>query len=85
MIFGDKNSFAIESELHSFASHESLRGLGFFVIYINGVIYGNRSDCATALACTHDEVAARLANRGFIGSMRYPPVTPEPLPNQSGN
>lgn len=64
MVIGDKNEFAIETEM--FKAYESLGFLagGFFVIYINGFCYGVRELDATMLACSYNEVKFRLSKRG---------------------
>jgi hypothetical protein len=64
MIVGNPSRFAIESEFSVAYSRPSHRALGFFVIYLEGTAYGVRSDTATLLACSFDEVEKRLRQRG---------------------
>ena len=47
MLFGGKDSFAIEFEIKTLYHNESFIGCGFFVVYINNFIYGIREDDAT--------------------------------------
>ncbi len=64
MIFGDPSIFAIESGLTTAYEAVSLRGLGFFVIYLGGYRYGIRAPDATTLALPFDGIERRLADRG---------------------
>jgi len=64
MIVGSTAGFAIESELSRAYERLSFRGLGFFLIHLEGMSYGVRAEDATLLACSCDEVAERLAARG---------------------
>lgn len=64
IIVGDKSRFAIESYVTEYFERLSQRALGYFVIYIGGKVYGNRSAGATLLACSFDAVNRRLARRG---------------------
>ena len=63
MIVGT-DTFAIESGISEAYEHPSLRGLGFFQIRLAGIAYGVRSMDATLLACSFDEVAKRVRDRG---------------------
>jgi len=65
MIIGDPNKFALESEMSQAFERLSLMGLGFFVIHINGHLYGVRSSDATMLANSFDRVSQRLTDRGI--------------------
>ncbi|MGA9793666.1 MAG: Imm42 family immunity protein [Terriglobales bacterium] len=64
MIIGDPSVFAIESSITRAYERLSLRGLGFFVIYVNGRCYGKREPDNTMLACSHDVVEKCIAMRG---------------------
>ena len=64
MIVGDRNLFAIESSITEALPSLGQRALGYFVIHILGKIYGVREPNASLLACSFDEVCARLARRG---------------------
>ncbi len=64
MIIGDPSTFAIESGITTAYNRLSLRGLGFFTIFIDGMRYGVHSPDATMLASSLDSVEARLARRG---------------------
>lgn len=64
MLIGDPNEFAIEFEIFRAFESKSLLGLGYFVIYLGGVMYGVRKHDATALAVSFDEVGRRLEARG---------------------
>lgn len=64
MIIGAKSIFAIESEINCFYPQPSLRGLGFFVIHLQGETYGIKSPDATALACSYDAVISRINRKG---------------------
>jgi Immunity protein 42 len=63
-IFGDPSIFAIESEINIPFEKLSQRALGYFVLYVEGNCYGNRSPDASMLACSFDAVDRRIANRG---------------------
>jgi hypothetical protein len=62
--FGSLAQFAIESGIAVPFENLSQRALGFFVLYVSGERYGNRSPDATMLACSFDAVSGRLARRG---------------------
>ena len=64
MMIGNPAVFAIESEISRAYERLSFRALGFFVLHIGGVSYGVRKPEATMLACSFDEVQARMAFRG---------------------
>ncbi len=64
MIFGDTNTFAIESEISVAYERLSLRALGFFALHVGGRCYGVRDWDATMLACSFDSVGARIKDRG---------------------
>ena len=64
MISGNPSIFAIESNISRAYERMSLRGLGFFVIYVSGRCYGVRTPENTMLSCSYDEVAARISMRG---------------------
>lgn len=64
MIIGDPSKFALESEVSKFYGRLSFRGLGFFRIHLGGVAYGVKAPNATLLACSFDQVRARLDSRG---------------------
>jgi hypothetical protein len=64
MVIGDPVIFAIESSITRAYQQLGLRALGFFVIHVKGLCYGKRSEDATMLACSFDEVGKRIAMRG---------------------
>jgi hypothetical protein len=64
MMIGNTALFAIESGITQAYDRPSLRALGFFVIHIGGRRYGVYKPDATMLACSFDEVTARIAARG---------------------
>jgi hypothetical protein len=64
MIVGDTSLFAIESEITRAFERPSWRGLGFFVIHVAGQCYGIKSPSQSMLACSFDEVGARITGRG---------------------
>lgn len=64
MLVGNKEVFAIESEIEEAYYTISLRALGFFVIYIGGKRYGLRKPDATMLAISHGEVVERIHRCG---------------------
>jgi NADH:ubiquinone oxidoreductase subunit C len=64
MIIGNPSIFAIESHISQMSQRLSERGLGFFVIYVKGNIYGIRSPNATMLGCSFDAVKRRIERRG---------------------
>ena len=64
MIIGNPSVFAIESMITTAYSTLSFRALGFFVIHVQGIQYGVREPDASMLACSIDEVASRIADRG---------------------
>jgi hypothetical protein len=63
MTVGDPSIFAIESEITRAFDKPSWRGLGFFVIHVGGQSYGVKSPGQSMLACSFDEVGARIAAR----------------------
>jgi len=63
MICGDKNIFAIEYSITHAYERPSFKGLGFFLIFINGKSYGVKAPNATMLACSIDSVISRLQSR----------------------
>lgn len=64
MTVGDPSVFAIESGITQAYSRLSFRALGYFVIHIGACRYGVFAPDATMLACSFDEVGARIARRG---------------------
>jgi hypothetical protein len=56
--------FAIESEITRAFEKPSWRGLGFLVIHVGGQGYGIKSPGQSMLACSFDEVGARITGRG---------------------
>jgi hypothetical protein len=64
MIVGDSGCFSIESEITQAYQRLSLRGLGFFAIYISNQRYGTRAPDSTMLACSFDAVEHRIRERG---------------------
>lgn len=64
IIVGDPAVCAIESEITRAYERLSFRALGYFVIHVDGELYGVKAPDATLLACSFDQVEARLANRG---------------------
>jgi hypothetical protein len=64
MTVGDTSIFAIESEITRAFEKPSWRGLGFFVIHIAGHSYGIKSPGQSMLACSFDEVGARINGHG---------------------
>ncbi|WP_417067840.1 Imm42 family immunity protein [Niveibacterium terrae] len=64
MIFGNCSKFAVEFQLAEVYEKNSQRGLGCFLIYVNGRVYGVNAPDATLLACSYDGVANRISNRG---------------------
>lgn len=65
MITGNPQFFAIESDICQVYSSLGLMGLGFFVLHLQGNVYGVRERDATALACSYDSVGDILDNRGL--------------------
>jgi len=64
MIVGDPTVFAIESGIKEAYEQLSFRALGFFLIHVSGRSYGRRAPDSSLLACSFDEVARRIAERG---------------------
>jgi hypothetical protein len=64
MMFGDPRQFALESKMSRAYERPGLRGLGFFLIHLGSLSYGVRDVEATFLACSFDEVGARIQSRG---------------------
>jgi hypothetical protein len=64
MIVGNPSTFAIESDISQAYERLSFRGLGCFLIHIGSLSYGVRAPDATMLACSFNEVVARLKSRG---------------------
>lgn len=64
MLIGSPKYFAIESEITKVYSKPSLRALGFFVVHIEGRMYGVRQPDATLLANSFDSVGQRIEQRG---------------------
>ncbi len=65
MVVGDPSRFAIESGITVAYERLGFRALGFFVIHIGGRRYGVQAPEATLLACSLDQVKARIADRGI--------------------
>jgi hypothetical protein len=74
MMIGNPAIFAIESEISRAYERLSFRALGLFVLHIGGRRYGVYKPEATMLACSFDEVQARMAFRG----RHTAPFAPEP-------
>jgi hypothetical protein len=64
VIIGDPSRFAIEYAIHEAYERRSLLALGYFAVHLLGQVYGVRENDATLLACSLDEVKARIASRG---------------------
>jgi Immunity protein 42 len=64
VIIGNKSQFAIESVITEAYERLSFRALGYFVIHIENICFGVVSPDATMLACSFDEVANRIIDRG---------------------
>lgn len=64
LLIGNPKSFAIESRITQAYARLSFRALGYFVIHIQGNIYGVREPDASMLACSFDAVADRIKRRG---------------------
>jgi hypothetical protein len=64
VILGNKARFAIEFYIDEAYEQPSLKGLGYFVIHLNGIAYGVCEADATMLACSVDGVVSRLHRRG---------------------
>ena len=61
---GNKSTFAIESQISYLSKDLSITSaLGYFVIYINDHMYGVKSDDATMLSCSFDEVSNRVCDK----------------------
>ncbi|WP_145750183.1 Imm42 family immunity protein [Nitrospirillum amazonense] len=64
MIIGDISSFAIESSITTPLARKSQLGIGYFVLHINGQVYGVHSPEATVLGCSFYSVQDRIKQRG---------------------
>ena len=64
MIFGNPSQFAVEWEWSKVYKRRSQRAVGFFVLHIEGNIFGVRSLDATLLACSMDAMQRRIIKRG---------------------
>ena len=64
MLIGDPSVLAIESEVTRAYARRSFLALGSFVIHVRGRGYGRGSSDSSMLACSHDEVERRVAERG---------------------
>jgi hypothetical protein len=64
LLVGDPQKFAIESTIFAAYRRRSLRAKGYFVIHLASRLYGVRSEQATLLACSYDQVLKRLQKRG---------------------
>lgn len=64
MIVGDPECFAIESVITEAYEYPGLMGLGYFLIHLCGRSFGLKKVDASMLACSFDEVARRIAERG---------------------
>jgi hypothetical protein len=65
MIAGEKQKFAIESSITIVNENTSIRGIGYFLIYIQGICYGVNEPDSTALACSFDQVQQRIEMRNL--------------------
>jgi Immunity protein 42 len=64
-IIGDPKTFAIEWSIsESFASRSQM-ALGYFIVHVSGTSFGVRSESATLLASSFNEVKRRLLERGL--------------------
>jgi Immunity protein 42 len=64
LIVGNPSVFAIESSFTQTYENLSQRGLGFFLIHLDGISYGVKAPDATLLACSFDAVSQRIMRRG---------------------
>ncbi len=64
MLVGTPSLFALESEITEAYERLSLRGLGYFVIHVNGMAFGMKDLDATLLAAAFDGVNARILRQG---------------------
>jgi hypothetical protein len=64
MIVGNPSIFAIESSITTAYERPSFRALGFFVIFVDGKMYGQRTPDSTMLACSYGEVVRRIGQHG---------------------
>jgi hypothetical protein len=64
MIIGDRDVFAIESEILEAYDSQSQMALGFFVIYVCGRRYGFKEPDSTLLGTAFSGVRRRIAERG---------------------
>lgn len=61
---GNADIFAIESLMAQPVLNDSQCGIGYFVLYVNSMMYGCRELDSTCLGCSYNEVKQRLRNRG---------------------
>jgi hypothetical protein len=64
LTIGDPRQFAIESCITRAYVRLSFRALGYFLIHVGGCSYGVRSEDATMLECSFEEVGSRILRRG---------------------
>ena len=64
MLVGNTLNYGLESKISQVYDNLSLRGLGYFVIYIKSIRYGVYNDEATALGCSFNNIEERIAMRG---------------------
>jgi hypothetical protein len=65
MIIGNCAKFALESSITQAFIQPSCIALGYFLIIVEGRRYGLQRSDATILACSFDEVARRVRERGI--------------------
>jgi hypothetical protein len=61
---GNRDRFAIESQITTAYERIGWLALGYFNIFINGYRYGRHFSDSTLLGCSVDEIDNRLKNRG---------------------
>jgi hypothetical protein len=64
VLIGDPRVLAIESEITRAYARRSFLAHGFFAIHVLGQTYGRRSSDSSMLACSHDQIERRIAERG---------------------
>ena len=80
-LFGNKDNFAIEYGISKAYKQIGLRALGYFVIYINGKLYGIKSNDATCLANSYNTIIERLEMKGKHKTTFSNETNPETIAN----
>jgi hypothetical protein len=64
LLVGDPSTLAIESDTVELLDSESQLAIGYFVLHLEGKVYGVREPDATLMGCSFEGVGERISRRG---------------------